>query len=121
MKQVHINSIFKHYKPEKSNGAFNEKHIEYKKSDGNVSIKLYLKTYLGTMIDELKKSGEWKIHLTMKVNFTPSKDNDYKKFAHSKSSNITIMGGNKTDEIINVLFEFLLTRYELGRPMLITR
>ena len=31
------------------------------------------------------------------------------------------MGGNKTDEIINVLFEILFTRYELGRPMLITR
>ena len=118
---MHINSIFKHYKPEKSNGVFHEKHIEYKKSDGNVSIELYLKTYLGTMIDELKKSGEWKIHLTMKVNFTPSKDNDDKQLAHSKSNSITIMSGNKTDEIINVLFEFLLTRYELGRPMLITR
>ena len=28
------------------------------------------------MIDELKKSGEWKIHLTMKVNFMLSKDDD---------------------------------------------
>ena len=28
------------------------------------------------MIDELKKSGEWEIHLTMKVNFMPSKDDD---------------------------------------------
>ena len=57
----------------------------------------------------------------MKVNCTPSKDNDNKQLAHSRSNNITIMGGNKTDEIINELFEFLLTRYELGRPMLITR
>ena len=57
----------------------------------------------------------------MKVNFTPSKDNDNKQLAHSRSNNITIMGGNKTDEIINELFEFLLTRYELSRPMLITR
>ena len=75
------------------------------------------------MIDELKKSGEWKIHLTMKVNFMPSKDDDDddKQWAHSKSNNITIMGGNKTDEIVNVLFEILFTRYELGRPMLITR
>ena len=52
----------------------------------------------------------------------PSKDDDDdKQWAHSKSNNITIMGGNKTDEIINVLFEILFTRYELGRPMLITR
>ena len=57
----------------------------------------------------------------MKVNFTPSKDNDNKQLAHSRSNNITIMGGNKTDEIINELFDFLLTRYELSRPMLITR
>ena len=74
------------------------------------------------MIDELKKSGEWKINLTLKVNFMPSKDDDDdKQWAHWKSNNITIMGGNKTDEIIHVLFEFLFTRYELGRPMMTTR
>ena len=86
---------------------FNEKHIEYKKRDENVLIEQYLekiKPYLGIMIDELKKSGELKIHLTMKVNFMRSKDNDDKQLVHSKSNNIVIMVGNKIDEIINELF-----------------
>ena len=86
---------------------FNEKHIEYKKRDENILIEQYfekIKPYLGVMIDELKKSGEWKIHLTMKVNFMPSKDNEDKQLVHSKSNNIVIMVGNKIDEIINELF-----------------
>ena len=37
-----------------------------------LSIEQYfinIKPYLGNITDEIKKSGEWKIHLTMKVNF----------------------------------------------------
>ena len=64
------------------------------------------------MIDELKKSGEWKIHLTMKINFVSSKDNDDKQFMHSKSDNIEIMIGDKTDEIVKEIFQSLLTRYQ---------
>ena len=41
------------------------------------------------MIDEVKKLGEWKIHLTMKVNFI-------KKLIHSESGNTEIMIVNKT-------------------------
>lgn len=36
------------------------------------------------MIDKFKKLGEWKIHLTMEVNFMSSKDNDDKRIMHSK-------------------------------------
>ena len=57
------------------------------------------------MIDKFKKLGEWKIHLTMEVNFMSSKDNDDKRIMHSKNDNI--------DETINDLFESLLSRYKI--------
>ena len=49
------------------------------------------------MINKLKKSGEWKVHLIMKVNFMSSKDNDDKQLMHSNSNNIK----NETNKIIN--------------------
>ena len=65
------NSIFKDWKPKKKNyDAFNDKYIE---SGKNLSIEKYLeeiKPYLCNMIDELKKSGKWKM---MKFNFMLSK------------------------------------------------
>ena len=39
------------------------------------------------MIDALKKSGKWKIHLTMKMNITSSEDSDVKHVMHFKSDN----------------------------------
>lgn len=46
-----------HYKPEKFNGAFNDKYSEYKnKGVENLSIQQYLekiRAYLGDMIDEI--------------------------------------------------------------------
>ena len=61
------------------------------KVDENISIEQYLekiRPYLGKMMDE---------HLTMKVKFMPSKENDDKKSIHSKSDNVKIMIGNETD------------------------
>lgn len=42
------------------------------------------------------------------------RDDDDKQLMHSKSDNIEIMIANKTDGIINELFESFLTRYQLG-------
>ena len=47
----------------------------------------------------------------MKINFLSSKNNDDKQLMHSKSDNIEIITGNKTDQVINKLFKSLLTRY----------
>ena len=69
------------------------------------------------MIDEIKKSGEWEIHLTIKVNCMSSKDNDDKRLMHPQSDNIEIMIGSKTDEIINELFESLISRYQIFLEM----
>lgn len=105
------NSIFKDWKPEKVSDAFNDKNIE---SGKNLSIEQYLekiKPFLCNMIDELKKSGEWK---TMKFNFMLSKNNDDKQVMYSKNDSIEFMIGSKTDEIINELSESLLIRHQLS-------
>ena len=56
------NCVLKDYKP---NGAFYDKYIEYEINGNKIAlIEQYLekiRSYLGDMIDELKKSGEWKI------------------------------------------------------------
>ena len=58
--------------------------------------------------------GEWKIQLTMSINFISSKDSDETRNMHTKSNNIEIMVGSETDEIIEELFKSLLQRYQEG-------
>ena len=62
---------------------------------------------------------EWKIQLTMSINFISSKDSDETRNMHTKSNNIEIMVGSETDEIIEEFFKSLLQRYqeELEEPM----
>ena len=45
------------------------------------------------MINDLKQSGEWKIHVTMKMNFMSSKENEKNRLMHSKSYNRDDMTG----------------------------
>ena len=68
-----------------------------------------MRPYLSGIINDGKTQGEWKIHLTMAINFTFSKDSD--EIMHSKSDNLEIMMGSETDEITEELFESLLQKY----------
>ena len=43
-----------------------------------------------------------------------SKDNDNERIMHSKSDNIEIMINYKADEVIEELFQSLLSRYQIG-------
>ena len=71
-----------YYKPIKANDAFNNNYIEYEsKGDKNktLSIKEYLnmiRPYLRDIINDHKTQGEWKIQLTMVINFISSKGSD---------------------------------------------
>lgn len=56
------------------------------------------------MKEEIKNSGEWEIHLPIKVSFMSSKHNGDKRLMHPQSDNILIMINNKTDEIISEFF-----------------
>ena len=63
------------------------------------------------VIDYETQFGEWKIQLTMSINFISSKDSDETGNMHTKSNNIEIMVGSEKDEIIEELFKYLLQRY----------
>ena len=52
------------------------------------------------MINDHKTRKEWKIQLTMQINFISHKDSEETRTMYIKSHNIEIMVGNKTDEII---------------------
>ena len=66
------------------------------------------------VIDYKTTLGEWKIQLTMSINFISSKDSDETRNMHTKSNNIEIMVGSETDEIIEELFKSLLQKYQEG-------
>ena len=55
------------------------------------------------IINDLKKSGAWKVQLIIAINFISSKDNDEK---HSKSDNIEIMIIDKADEVTEEIVHF---------------
>ena len=118
-------------------GAFNGNYIQYEsKGDKgkNLSIKKYLnmiKSYLSDIINNHKTHGlvryhsgdktwleetssEWKIQLTMAINFISSKDSDETRNMHTKSNNVEIMIGSDTGEIIEELFESFLQKYQEG-------
>ena len=50
----------------------------------------------------------------MQINFISSKDSKETRTMHTNSSNIEIMIGNETDEIIEKLFDSLLQKYQDG-------
>ena len=59
-------------------------------------------------------SSEWKVQLTMAINFISSKDSDETRIMHIKCNNVEIMIGSETNEIIEELFESFLQKYQNG-------
>ena len=66
------------------------------------------------MIIDYKTQGEWKIQLTMSINFISFIDSDETRNLHTKSDNAEIMMGNETYDTIEELFEFSLPKYQEG-------
>ena len=65
------------------------------------------------MINDHKTQSEWKIQLTMALNFISSKpDSDETRIMHTKSDSIEIMIGSDTDEVIEALFKSILDKYQ---------
>ena len=116
-----------YYEPIIARSAFDDNYIQYEsKGDKGkyLSIKKYLKMikpYLSDLINNHKTHGlvryhsgnkswlektssEWKIQLTMAINFISSKDSDETRTMHTKSNNEEIMIGSETNEIIKDLF-----------------
>ena len=61
------------------------------------------------LINDKKKSGEWKIQLIMKINLISSKYFIESRDMYSKSDNFE---GSNTNEIIRDLFNSILRRYQ---------
>ena len=59
------------------------------------------------MINDYKARGEWKIQLTMRINFISLKGSKETRTMYTKTRNIEILMGNGTDDIIKELHEFL--------------
>ena len=70
-----------------------------------------IRQYLSNIIND-DNQDEWKIQLTMKINFIFSKDSKETRTMHTTNNNIEIMRGNETDEIIEKIFESLLQKYQ---------
>ena len=79
-----------------------------------IKIKYYqLKNILKGFIINLKKSGTWKIQLTITINlFSFEDDNDEGRVMHSEIVNIEIKISDEADEVIKKLFDSLKNRYE---------
>ena len=52
------------------------------------------KVHSDNKVIDYKTSGEWKIQLSMTINFVSSKDSDEIRTMHRKSENIYILMGN---------------------------
>ena len=126
-----------YYKLIRTNSAFNRNYIERESKgvkDKILQVIEYLKMirpFLGDIINYHKTQGEWKVHwgntvinykiqvewkiqLTMSINFISSKHSDEIRSMHTKSSNIEIMMGNETDENIKEVFKSLFQKYQEG-------
>ena len=66
------------------------------------------------MINDHKTQGEWKIRLTVAINFFSSKDSEETRTMYSPSDNIEVIMAIETDKIIEGLFDSFLQRYQKG-------
>ena len=106
-----------YYKPKLNKRDYNKNYAQYEsKGDKILSLKEYLnliEKYLRKLLEEYKQKGEWKVQLTIEVNFISLKPgSDETHIMYTRSDNIEIMFGDDNDDIIEQLFESLLKKYE---------
>ena len=101
------------YKPVRVGNFWSKNYIEHELStEGNLNKN---RLYLKDIINDLNKSDNWTIQLTIPINFISSKDTDEEREMHSKSDNREAMIIDKADEVIKKLFQSLLRRYKIVR------
>ena len=106
-----------HYKPVLVKSGYNNNYVQYEdKGDKILSIQEYLaliEKYLRKLINQYKKEGEWKIQLIAEINFISLKPgSDETRVRYTRSDNEVFMNGDDTIEIIKLLFESFLQRFE---------
>ena len=81
----------------------------------NLSLGEYLdmiRPYLEGLINDHKTSGEWKIQLAMLNRCISSKHFEETHSVYSPSENIEIFIASDTDEVIDILFDTMLQRFQ---------
>ena len=106
-----------YYKPKLTKSGYNKNYVQYEsKGDKILAPKEYInlmEKYLRELIDEYKLKGEWKVQLTIEVNFISLKPgSDETRITYTRSDNVEIMFGDDIDDIIEQLFESLLQKYK---------
>ena len=64
------------------------------------------------VIIDLQNSGAWTIQLTIAINFISSKDAEEEHVIHSSSSNIKFTPYSDANDVIDKLFQSLLSKYQ---------
>ena len=73
----------------------------------------FLCVALKSIINNLQKSGTWKIQLTIEINFVLFKDNKKEQVMYSKRDNIEVMPYDEANEAIKETFDSLISRYQI--------
>ena len=94
-----------YYKPKLNKSGYNKNYAQYEsKGDKILSLKEYpnlIEKYLRELLEECKQKGEWKVQLTIEVNFISLKaGSDETRIMCTRSDNIEIMFGDDNDDII---------------------
>ena len=97
---------------------YNKNYAQYEsKGDKILALKEYLaliEMNLGELMEEYKLKGEWKVQLTIEVNFISLKPgSDETRIMYTRSDNVEIMFVDNNDDIIEQLFESLLQNEEI--------
>ena len=106
-----------HYKPILVKSGYSNNYVQYEsKGDRILTIQEYLaliENYLRKLINHYKNEGEWKIQLTAEIYFISLKPaSDETRVMYTRSDNEEFMNGSDTDEIMKLLFESFLQKYE---------
>ena len=109
-----------YYEPTEIKSAIDDSYMLYESrgdKDAKLTIDEYfdiIRPYLIDMIDNYKAKGQWKIQLSMTINFISSLDTNESRTMHTKSDHIEIMSGIEADDVINELFKSFFKRYQKG-------
>ena len=111
------------YLPRTINNTFDRKSVKDEKS----SIAEYFEKFrphLRDLIDDLKNSSEYKMHVTMKLKFMPSIDDTEKRIVYSKCGSKMILTTKSSKKFLKILgkeVQFFDARLKLLKLILCQR
>ena len=74
---------------------------------------LPIRPYLKNLVNDLKKPTDtWKNNLSVRIIFISSKNNGEEREMFLRNENVSVMIGNFTKILINVVFRSLFTKYQ---------